>query len=126
MACKLRLALQFKLLQHVEIRGFSQCGILQMIEASKETGSQSSADSSVFSFECSSTSTHLRIFTPNTPNTEHRASIDMRTLRVMEGKLPRWALELVLDWAELHQAELLKDWELCQQRQLPADIDPLE
>lgn len=57
---------------------------------------------------------------------EHRATIDIRTLEVMDGKLPRRALELVLDWAELHQDELLNDWDLCQRQQQPADIDPLE
>lgn len=56
---------------------------------------------------------------------EHRAVINIRTLELMEGKLPRRALELVLDWAELHQDELLADWDLCQQHQQPADIDPL-
>jgi hypothetical protein len=31
----------------------------------------------------------------------------------------------VLDWAELHQNELLVDWGLCQQHQQPVDIEPL-
>jgi len=57
---------------------------------------------------------------------EHRASINIRTLEVMDGKLPRRALELVLDWAELHQAELLEDWALCQQHQQPREIEPLQ
>ena len=51
--------------------------------------------------------------------------INIATLELMEGKLPRRALELVLDWAELHQDELLADWDLCQQHQQPAAIDPL-
>lgn len=38
---------------------------------------------------------------------EHEALIDIRGLSVLEGRLPRRALQLVLDWAELHQAELL-------------------
>ncbi|MEF8755145.1 MAG: hypothetical protein V5B60_14650 [Accumulibacter sp.] len=38
----------------------------------------------------------------------------------------RRALELVLDWAELHQGELLKDWDSCQQHEQPADIAPLQ
>ena len=56
---------------------------------------------------------------------EHRAVINIRTLEVIEGKLPRRALELVLDWAELHQTELMHDWDLCQQHQQPVAIDPL-
>lgn len=57
---------------------------------------------------------------------EHRAVINVRTLEVMDGKLPRRALELVLDWAELHQHELLDDWNLCQQHHQPVEIDPLK
>lgn len=57
---------------------------------------------------------------------EYRATIDIRSLTVMEGKLPRRATELVLDWAELHQTELLRDWELCQQHQQPEEITPLQ
>ena len=56
---------------------------------------------------------------------EHRAVINIQTLELIEGKLPRRALELVLDWAELHQDELLADWDLCQQHQQPDAIDPL-
>ncbi len=56
---------------------------------------------------------------------EYQASIDVRTLTLMEGMLPRRAIQLVLDWAELHQAELLEDWDLCQQKQMPRPIDPL-
>lgn len=57
---------------------------------------------------------------------EYRAVINIRTLDVTEGKLPRRALELVQDWAELHRDELLKDWDLCQQHQQPEAIKPLE
>jgi len=35
-------------------------------------------------------------------------------------------LELVLDWAELHQKELMEDWVLCQDMQAPKPIAPLE
>ncbi|EIC23711.1 DUF4160 domain-containing protein [Thiorhodovibrio frisius] len=56
---------------------------------------------------------------------EHRATIDIRSLTIMDGKLPRRATELVLDWAELRQSELLRDWELCQQHQQPDEIAPL-
>ena len=57
---------------------------------------------------------------------EHRVVIDISSLEVMEGGFPRRALELVLDWAELHQDELMEDWDLCQQRQQPREIAPLE
>jgi len=57
---------------------------------------------------------------------EYRATVDIRSLTVVDGKLPRRATELVLDWAELHQGELLRDWALCQNHQQPAEIQPLE
>ncbi len=57
---------------------------------------------------------------------EYEVLIDIRKLEVREGKLPRRALNLVLDWAELHQAELLDDWELCSNKQQPKPIAPLE
>ncbi len=57
---------------------------------------------------------------------EHKASINIQTLEVMDGRLPRRALNLVLDWAELHRGELLENWSLCQQHQQPRSILPLE
>ena len=57
---------------------------------------------------------------------EYRATIDIRTLSVIDGKLPRRATELVLDWAELHQGEILHNWERCQNHQQPVEIPPLE
>jgi hypothetical protein len=57
---------------------------------------------------------------------EFKATIDIERLEVIEGNLPRRALELVLDWAELHQAELLNDWNLCLAKQQPKKIDPLK
>ena len=57
---------------------------------------------------------------------ECKAVIDIRTFEVIEGKLPRRALELVLDWAELHQAELMEDWELCRKHVEPRPIEPLQ
>jgi hypothetical protein len=56
---------------------------------------------------------------------EFKASVDIQTLEVIEGKLSRRAQELVIDWAELHQQELLEDWELCRQHMEPKKIEPL-
>ena len=53
------------------------------------------------------------------------ATVDIERLHVMQGELPRRALELVLDWTELHRAELLENWRLCMQKQRPHRIDPL-
>ena len=56
---------------------------------------------------------------------EFKATIDIQSLQVLEGRLPRRALNLVLDWAELHQRELLDDWKLCHAKQPPRPIEPL-
>lgn len=57
---------------------------------------------------------------------EFKAVIEIRNLVISGGKLPRRAAELVLDWAELHQQELLEDWDLCQEKQQPKPIEPLK
>lgn len=57
---------------------------------------------------------------------EHKGVIDINKLEMIEGHLPRRSLELILDWAELHQDELLEDWELCQNKQSPKKIEPLQ
>jgi hypothetical protein len=41
---------------------------------------------------------------------EHEAQIDICTLEVIEGDLPRRALALVLEWAMEHRSELMEDW----------------
>lgn len=56
---------------------------------------------------------------------EHEAIIDIRTLEVIEGNLPKRALALVLEWAWEHREELMEDWSLCEQRQMPKKIQPL-
>ncbi len=57
---------------------------------------------------------------------EYEALIDIRTLEVIKGQLPRRALALVLEWASEHRNELLEDWELCSQMQTPKKITPLK
>jgi hypothetical protein len=56
---------------------------------------------------------------------EYEALIDIRSLEVIEGQLPRRAMALVLEWAQEHRAELLEDWELCITKQQPKAIPPL-
>jgi hypothetical protein len=57
---------------------------------------------------------------------EFKAIIDIQNLGIIEGSLPRRAQQLVLDWAELHQTELLEDWTLCMEKQQPNQIAPLQ
>lgn len=57
---------------------------------------------------------------------EHEAVIDIRTLEVITGQLPKRALALTVEWALEHRQELMEDWALCQRKQYPRKIQPLE
>lgn len=57
---------------------------------------------------------------------EYEATIDIRTLAILEGRLPRRGLALVLEWASEHRAELLDNWQLCREKRHPNPIEPLE
>lgn len=57
---------------------------------------------------------------------EHEALIDIRTLEVIQGNLPRRALVLVLEWAQQHRSELMEDWDLCAKMKHPKKISPLQ
>jgi len=49
-----------------------------------------------------------------------KATVDILALAVSEGNLPRRAAQLVLEWAKIHQAELLEDWDLCINKRFPS------
>lgn len=55
----------------------------------------------------------------------YKARIEIGTLGVISGELPRRALVLVLEWAQEHRAELMEDWNLCSQSHQPKKIEPL-
>ena len=64
---------------------------------------------------------------------KYETLIDIRTLEVIRGSLPRRALSLTVEWAIehrasriAHRAELMEDWTLCQSKQPPKRIAPLE
>lgn len=52
--------------------------------------------------------------------------VDIASGELTEGELPRIALRLVQDWAELHRKELFQNWEESQ-KNTPAffKIEPL-
>jgi len=57
---------------------------------------------------------------------DFKATIDIRKVMLLGGSLPRRALNLALDWTELHQTELLENWQLCAAMQNPQPVSPLE
>lgn len=48
------------------------------------------------------------------------------TIELIAGDLPRRQQRLVEAWAELHQEELLADWERLQSGRMLFKIDPLQ
>ena len=56
---------------------------------------------------------------------EYEITVNILT-GVVTGRFPRRALRHVLEWYELHQRELLENWELAQQRLPLNKIPPLE
>jgi hypothetical protein len=40
--------------------------------------------------------------------------------------MPKRALKLVFEWMDLHKSELLENWELAQNGELPKKIEPLK
>ncbi len=56
---------------------------------------------------------------------EFEATIELGTLDVMQGQLPRRALSLVQEWAMIHREELLDDRRLGRENALPAKLEPL-
>jgi hypothetical protein len=53
------------------------------------------------------------------------ATVSIRSLRVLQGNLSPRVLGLVVEWAALHQGELLLDWNLAMRQQPLNRIDPL-
>ena len=43
-----------------------------------------------------------------------RALVSIGELKVLEGQVPPRILGLVIEWAELHKDELMKDWNMVK------------
>ena len=54
------------------------------------------------------------------------AALAVETMEVIAGDLPRRALELVFDWTELHQQQLIENWNRANEHMPLNNIDPLE
>jgi hypothetical protein len=62
----------------------------------------------------------------NTYYQEHVAIYTIDPVERIAGTLPRRQQRLVEAWAELHQAELLADWQRLQEGRKPQPIEPLK
>jgi hypothetical protein len=57
---------------------------------------------------------------------EFRAEVDIRTLQILNGDLPKRAKSMVLEWADEHRIELMHNWELARQNNELNAIEPLK
>ncbi len=57
---------------------------------------------------------------------DYNASIDIVSLRISEGILPRRVERMVLEWATLRQTELSRAWDLASNLRNPGKIKPLD
>ena len=57
---------------------------------------------------------------------EQRALIAIDSLTLLEGKLSPRVLGLVIEWASMHQEELMADWEKARLQVPLSPIVPLE
>ena len=64
---------------------------------------------------------HIHVYYQN-----YRAVIDINNVKLVDGKLPQNKLRIVLAWVELRKEELLADWQLAQNGELPFKIEPLK
>lgn len=49
---------------------------------------------------------------------ESVAALDIQTLQVLEGSLPNKAMEMVIEWVNIHKEELLEMWYTQEFKQL--------
>ena len=55
----------------------------------------------------------------------YKATVGTIELRILTGELPATASRLVIEWAGLHKDQLMEEWNLCQAKQQPLQIEPL-
>ncbi|WP_417912995.1 DUF4160 domain-containing protein [Candidatus Electronema sp. TJ] len=56
---------------------------------------------------------------------EHKAAIAIKTLGLLEGRLPARVMSLVVEWAQEHQDELLSNWNSISETGEHRKINPL-
>ncbi len=55
---------------------------------------------------------------------EMQVSID--PIMILNGQIPRRAISMVLEWAAIHQHELMANWHLLNENRSLRKIEPLE
>ena len=57
---------------------------------------------------------------------QQKAIIDIQNLSILEGKLTPRVFGLVIEWAAIHQPELLANWQRAREQKPLKKIEPLE
>jgi hypothetical protein len=73
------------------------------------------------SFGCISTTPHFHAIYGS-----EEAVLAIDTLTVLEGNLPRRALSLVLEWANIHRVELRDNWQRAERHEPLIRVTPLD
>ncbi len=55
-----------------------------------------------------------------------KAVVNIKSCEITAGSIPKKKERLVLAWVEIHQDELIADWDLASNGELPFKIDPLK
>jgi len=57
---------------------------------------------------------------------EFKAVLELKNFEFSSGNLPNRQRKLVEAWVELHREELIADWNIAQNGELPFPIEPLK
>ena len=56
---------------------------------------------------------------------EYKITVEIKS-GIVNGKFPKRALRVVLEWYEIYKNQLLEDWELASKHEILNKIPPLE
>jgi len=54
------------------------------------------------------------------------AQVGISPIAILESDLPRRAISMVVEWATLHQSELMANWQMLREDQPAEKIPPLD
>ena len=57
---------------------------------------------------------------------ESELLVSISPITIMQGRAPSRVRSMVLEWAALHQQELLDNWNRCHRAESPVLIEPLD
>jgi hypothetical protein len=57
---------------------------------------------------------------------EHELLVSISPIAIFQGQAPSRVRSMVLEWAALHQQELLENWNRCRRAEPPTPVEPLE